>query len=372
MEEKIKKRTRRRTRGVSKNIVVVMGGSFNPPTAAHYALMRAALDEIGARKGVFVPSSHEYVSKKMAKSDFKDAVIPEELRFRMLSAMAKKDSRMSVDDLEYHREEKAYTFETLLDISRKHPEDEIYFLAGGDKVDIFPRWHRIGEFLERFKIITVKREGDDPASEIARDEFLSAYRDRFYIMEAPEGLDGISSSAVRAAMRDGRTEDARATCRPEVFKLLCQNTDPHSGVICGFFDEYRFLSNFWEAPVEYGGITYLNNEAAFQAQKCVTNKEKLVFADLAPKSAKALGRRVQLREDWEEVKFGIMEDIVRAKFTQNPHLAELLLATGEKPLLEGNTWNDTCWGVSLTSYKGKNHLGQILIKVRSELRESTV
>ena len=372
MEEKTKKRTGKRSRGEPKNIVVVMGGSFNPPTAAHYALMRAALDEIGARNGVFVPSSHEYVSKKMAKSTAKDTVIPEELRLRMLSAMAKKDPRMSVDDLEYHRVEKAYTFETLLDIAQKYPEDEICFLAGGDKVDIFPRWHRIREFLEKFKIITVKREGDDPASEIDGNEFLSAYRDRFYIMNAPAKLDGISSSAVRAAMREGRTEDARAMCRPEVFKLMCKNPDPDSGVICGFFDEYRFLSNFWEAPVEYGGITYLNNEAAFQAQKCVTNRERAVFADLAPKPAKELGRKVQLREDWEAVKLGIMEGIVRAKFTQNPELAELLLATGDKPLLEGNDWDDTFWGIDSTSCKGKNHLGQILIKVRSELRDRSV
>ena len=115
MEEKFEK-IKSEYRQTEKNVVVVMGGSFNPPTLAHLKLMRAALDEIGARKGIFVPSSHEYVSKKMAKSATKDAVIPEELRFLMLSAMAEDDPRLCVDDLEYHRTEKAYTFETLQDI----------------------------------------------------------------------------------------------------------------------------------------------------------------------------------------------------------------------------------------------------------------
>lgn len=77
-----------------------------------------------------------------------------------------------------------------------------------------------------------------------------------------------------------------------------------------------------------------------------------------------------LRPDWEEVKIGIMEEIVRAKFTQNPHLAEKLLATGGQQIAEGNTWGDTCWGVDSRTGEGENHLGQILMQVRSELNLS--
>ena len=188
-------------------------------------------------------------------------------------------------------------------------------------------------------------------------------------MDAPNGLEGISSSAVRTLMREGRTEDARAMCHPEVFRMLCENADPDNGIICGFFGEYRFLSNFWNAPIEYDGIVYSSNEAAFQAQKCLDINEKLRFVGLAPDKAKELGREICLRPDWESVKLGVMEDIVRAKFTQNPALAELLLATGNRPLIEGNTWDDTFWGMSLTTYEGKNNLGRILIKIRSELRK---
>ena len=41
-----------------------------------------------------------------------------------------------------------------------------------------------------------------------------------------------------------------------------------------FRGEYAFLSNFWEVPVTYMGLTYGSNEAAFQAQKCMTEEEK--------------------------------------------------------------------------------------------------
>jgi hypothetical protein len=63
-----------------------------------------------------------------------------------------------------------------------------------------------------------------------------------------------------------------------------------------------------------------------------------------------------------------MEDLVRQKFTRHPDLKEKLLATGNRPLYEGNTWRDHFWGVSSKTLKGQNHLGKILMRVREDLR----
>ena len=135
-----------------------------------------------------------------------------------------------------------------------------------------------------------------------------------------------------------------------------------------FRGEYAFLSNFWEVPVTYMGLTYGRNEAAFQAQKCMTEAEKKEFTQLRPSASKKHGRRIQLRPDWEEVKVGIMEEIVRAKFTQNEDMKWRLIGTGDAYLEEGNTWHDICWGVDAKTGEGRNHLGKILMKVREELR----
>jgi len=68
-----------------------------------------------------------------------------------------------------------------------------------------------------------------------------------------------------------------------------------------------------------------------------------------------------------------MEEIVEAKFKQNPEVAFLLLETGDEVLIEGNKWGDVYWGCVkdrsvLGEWKGSNHLGRILMKVRSSLR----
>lgn len=136
-------------------------------------------------------------------------------------------------------------------------------------------------------------------------------------------------------------------------------------MIAKFEGQYFFLSNFFECPVTYKGITFTNTEAAFHSQKDVNRAVE--FAHLDPSSAKKLGRKVTLRSDWEQVKDDIMYEVLVAKFTQNAALKILLLRTGDQELIEGNWWNDTYWGVCRGV--GKNTLGKLLMRLRQEIRE---
>lgn len=145
-------------------------------------------------------------------------------------------------------------------------------------------------------------------------------------------------------------------------------------IIDNFKGEYFFLSNFANALVIYKGITYKNNEAAFQAQKVVSLSEQQKFASLPPNLAKREGRRVKLRPDWELIKKQVMYEIVKAKFEQNSGLRRMLLNTGNAILVEGNTWHDNTWGVCKCEkcinkcHIDSNNLGKILMKVREELK----
>lgn len=86
--------------------------------------------------------------------------------------------------------------------------------------------------------------------------------------------------------------------------------------------------------------------------------------------SKRLGRKVDLRTDWDLVKLDVMRRVVRAKFEQHPNLAQYLLDTGDAELIEGNTWHDVYWGVDLKTDEGENHLGKILMALRQEFREN--
>lgn len=140
-------------------------------------------------------------------------------------------------------------------------------------------------------------------------------------------------------------------------------------VIDKFDGEFAFLSNFYDAPIHYMNEDYANTEAAFQAMKCANPADRRPFQyDCPPNIAKRMGRTVNLRPDWEEVKEPIMEEIVRVKFAQHRDLMDKLIATGDATLIEGNNWHDCEWGAchcpKCASIKGKNMLGKILMRIR--------
>lgn len=129
-----------------------------------------------------------------------------------------------------------------------------------------------------------------------------------------------------------------------------------------FEGDYYFLSNFYPCQIIYNGYMFKSSESAFQSAKDLSRQIEFEF--LTPWRAKKLGKQVNLRPDWEEIKNSVMEDILRIKFSKT-RLKEKLVSTYPRELIEGNTWNDTYWGVC--DGKGKNNLGKILMKLRKEI-----
>ena len=145
--------------------------------------------------------------------------------------------------------------------------------------------------------------------------------------------------------------------------------------ITRFRDENHFLSNFYPSVVEMDGIAYPTVEHAYQAAKSPDPAKRHEVAALpTPAGAKSAGRRIKRPDNWFDVNLGILESLVRQKFTRYPDLAEKLLATGDAELIEGNTWNDRffgmVWDKKREMWVGQNHLGKILMRLRNDLRRS--
>ena len=92
--------------------------------------------------------------------------------------------------------------------------------------------------------------------------------------------------------------------------------------ILGFFGPYRFLSNFHKCPVWFEGVQYPSTENAFMAAKTLDLDQRKQFVDLEPKDAKALGRKINLRSDWEEVKYDVMLSVCFDKFYRNKSIRQ--------------------------------------------------
>lgn len=149
-----------------------------------------------------------------------------------------------------------------------------------------------------------------------------------------------------------------------------------------FEGRWWFLSNFQPCGIEHQGIKYPSVEHFYVAMKSDSEQmlngisytkndfREMVAALKSAAIAKAIGSKIKIRKDWNEKKLGFMNWAVREKF-KDESLAEMLLGTGDKEIVEGNAWHDNFWGqceCHKCRGKGKNHLGRILMDVRKELR----
>lgn len=137
-------------------------------------------------------------------------------------------------------------------------------------------------------------------------------------------------------------------------------------IIFGFNGEYRFLSNFYQTPITYEGITYPSVENAYQAAKTINQEERLQFVKISSKEAKSLGKKITIREEWDTVKLQVMWNLIYEKFTRNRKLLSFLILTGDKHIEETNWWGDKFWGVCRG--EGENNLGKLLMKLREKLK----
>jgi hypothetical protein len=136
-----------------------------------------------------------------------------------------------------------------------------------------------------------------------------------------------------------------------------------------FHGEHGWLSNFQSASIRVGDIVFPTVEHAYVAAKSEIPFSPIDlewFIGLSAGKVKRVGRKLDLRADWDNIKLTVMLDLTKIKYSAvNPELRDLLIATGDQELIEGNHWNDTFWGVC--DGVGCNWLGHIIMGVRNEI-----
>lgn len=142
-----------------------------------------------------------------------------------------------------------------------------------------------------------------------------------------------------------------------------------------FKDEYEAFSNFFPVTIFYKGKRYPTVEHAYVAAKSFDPEFHKAISEIPSHmagKAKRMGRKIQLRSDWEEKKVEIMKELLRQKFSVS-FLRELLISTDNVELIEGNWWHDNFWGdckcKKCTEIPGTNMLGKLLMEIREELKE---
>ncbi|MBO5120953.1 MAG: nicotinate (nicotinamide) nucleotide adenylyltransferase [Bacilli bacterium] len=185
----------------------VLGGSFNPPHKMHFKMGLDLINKGYVDKIIYVPTGSKY--------KYKNNLIADEHRFKMLELMIKNDSRFEVSDYEL-KDYVVYTCDTLKYFKEMYPNDDIYFVCGADNLSYVDEWKNGIFLLENYKFLVIKRYTDDIDEILKR---YDKYRDNIIISDVEP--DSLSSTEIRNRIKN--SEDILELLDKDVYEYIISN-----------------------------------------------------------------------------------------------------------------------------------------------------
>lgn len=134
--------------------VGIMGGTFNPIHNGHIMLAREAYEQFHLDSILVMPNK---------LPAYKDArlLLSSEHRKNMVKLAIQDYPYMIYSDIELERNGNTYTIDTLHELHKKHPENEYYFIMGGDSLVHFHEWRQYENILKEAVLLCARRGDAD-------------------------------------------------------------------------------------------------------------------------------------------------------------------------------------------------------------------
>ncbi len=255
----------------------IYGGAFNPVHKGHVKLAEEVKTKAHLDKIIIMPSG---VSPHKSSG----SLIDSNHRLEMCR-LAFEGEDYIISNLEIKREGKSYTVDTVTELKKIYPNDELYLIMGSDMLLSFHCWYRYEDILASVTICATTRQGD-----ISLDELKSYSRDVL-------GKDTLiidfepfecSSTKVRNALLSG--EDASSMIPSKVLTYIKKNglyTDEYTAtrqLLRSKLDDYRYIHSLGVA-----------DSAKDLAKIYGADEEKAYFAGLLHDIAKNMPKDEQLQ-----------------------------------------------------------------------------
>ena len=193
-------------------IIVVFGGSFNPPLNSHFSLAEQIISEYeNVEKLIFVPVNQKYQKKGLLDNKY---------RYEMLKSVCDKNDKFEVSDIELKKKRQPYTIETLEEIQKQYPEKTICFTTGSDNLKELKTWEKAEDLVKKFKILVLERDEDCLEDIIKQDKFLSN-NEKSFIKVKNSVKSSLSSSFIRNKIKEGKS--IRYFTPDEVYEYINKN-----------------------------------------------------------------------------------------------------------------------------------------------------
>lgn len=179
---------------------IVYGGSFNPPTQAHFKIVNKLINVYSESNIIVLPVGNSYNKPELI--DFNH-------RFNMLKLMFKNSKNVFISKLE---EIKTFdgTLKSLNELEKTY--NNLVLVIGSDNIKEFDTWINYQELLNKYPLIIMQRNNDNV--ELLMEKYKK-YSIKYEIVEFNEE---ISSTIIR-----NNLEDYKKLLDKKVYQYIKEN-----------------------------------------------------------------------------------------------------------------------------------------------------
>lgn len=171
------------------------GGAFNPVHNGHLALAEHFKNALELERLIFIPT-HVPPHKSG------EGLVSGEHRINMLSLALSGLEYCSVSDIEFRREGKSYTYDTVCELKKIYPDDEFFLIVGADQYFDFQKWYRADDILRQVTVCSAARENNQYRQML---EYKSKHDNMQNTVVCNFDVTEISSSKIRNMISTGQS-----------------------------------------------------------------------------------------------------------------------------------------------------------------------
>lgn len=142
-----------------------MGGTFNPIHTGHLLLAETAYEQYHLDQVWIMPA------KRPSHKNVQD-IISDEDRIKMIQLAIEGNPHFQLSLIEFEREGKTYTVDTLKELSKRNPDTEYYFIMGADSLYQFSQWRKPAEILKHAVLLVASRDNIPSSSLYSQIDYL--------------------------------------------------------------------------------------------------------------------------------------------------------------------------------------------------------
>lgn len=131
-------------------LTAIFGGTFNPFHIGHYEMLKVLQNDNNVEEIWIMPD-------KIPPHKTCDFLASDKDRIEMCEIVANDFSKAKLCLVEFEREGKSYTYDTVKYLFKKYPQKEFSFVLGGDMLVSFEKWYRFDELMKMLPFIAFKR-----------------------------------------------------------------------------------------------------------------------------------------------------------------------------------------------------------------------